>query len=66
MDILFYNDRLINTKELVIPHPRMHKRRFVLTPICDIAPDMVHPTLKKSMKHLLDRLDEHSQKVFAY
>ena len=66
MDILFYDDRLINTKELVIPHPRMHKRRFVLTPICDIEPDMVHPTLKKSMKHLLDRLDEHIQKVFAY
>ena len=66
MDILFYDDGLMNTKELIIPHPRMHKRRFVLKPICDIAPDMVHPMLKKSMKHLLDQLDEHSQKVFPY
>jgi 7,8-dihydro-6-hydroxymethylpterin-pyrophosphokinase len=39
--------------DLVIPHPRLHKRRFVLQPLCDIAPDMLHPVLKVSMAVLL-------------
>ncbi len=56
MDILFYDDRVIQTQRMVVPHPRLHERRFVLQPLCDISPDMVHPVLKKDMKTLLDSL----------
>ncbi|MBU4464068.1 MAG: 2-amino-4-hydroxy-6-hydroxymethyldihydropteridine diphosphokinase [Proteobacteria bacterium] len=58
LDIIMYDDIIINSPELIIPHPRMHKRRFVLKPICDIAPHIVHPVLKKDMQYLLDRLDD--------
>lgn len=57
LDILFYDDAIISKDNLVIPHPRMHERRFVVEPMNDLAPDFVHPTLKKSMKQLLDELN---------
>jgi 7,8-dihydro-6-hydroxymethylpterin-pyrophosphokinase len=44
----------------------MHKRRFVLKPICDIDPAIIHPVLKKEMQFLLKRLGEEEQKVFEY
>ncbi len=66
LDILLYDRVTIHTDEIEIPHPRMHKRRFVLKPICDIGPDMVHPVLNKSMRFLLDQLDDHSQRVTEY
>jgi 7,8-dihydro-6-hydroxymethylpterin-pyrophosphokinase len=50
----------------VVPHPRMHKRRFVLKPICDIDPEIIHPVLKQAMQILLKSLGEKEQKVFAY
>ncbi|MEE8416639.1 MAG: 2-amino-4-hydroxy-6-hydroxymethyldihydropteridine diphosphokinase [Desulfobacterales bacterium] len=65
LDILLYDDLVINSSGLVIPHPRMHKRRFVLKPICDIDPKVVHPVLKKDMQHLLDNLSD-GQKIFEY
>ncbi|MDP7416543.1 MAG: 2-amino-4-hydroxy-6-hydroxymethyldihydropteridine diphosphokinase [Desulfobacterales bacterium] len=65
LDILLYDDLVINLSGLVIPHPRMHKRRFVLKPICDIDPTVVHPVLKKDMRHLLDNLGD-GQKIFEY
>ena len=65
LDILLYDDLVINSSGLVIPHPRMHKRRFVLKPICDIDPKVVHPVLKKDMRHLLDNLGD-GQKIFEY
>ena len=46
---------------LTLPHPRMHERRFVLEPLCEIAPDLVHPTLKKTCRELLASLDDPSQ-----
>ena len=66
LDILLYDNWVKNTSRLVIPHPRMHKRRFVLQPICDIDPEIVHPVLKKDMQYLLDHLDDHKQRVVPY
>jgi len=54
MDILFFNNEIIEEKFLHIPHPRLHLRRFVLQPLHEIAPNLVHPVLKKSVTQLLD------------
>jgi len=65
LDILLYGDRVFESQDLVIPHPRMHQRRFVLKPLCDIDPDVVHPVLAKPMAVLLDALTADSQTVRA-
>ena len=52
LDILFFNDDMINTDTLVIPHPELTKRAFVLLPLLDIAPDYFHPVEKKSIGEL--------------
>ena len=66
LDIILYDDLVTNSSELIVPHPRMHKRRFVLRPICDINPTIVHPVLKKEMQALLDALDENEQRIVEY
>jgi 2-amino-4-hydroxy-6-hydroxymethyldihydropteridine diphosphokinase len=53
IDILLYNSEIINETALIIPHPRMHERRFVLVPLNEIASELKHPVLKKSIKELL-------------
>jgi len=56
LDILFYNDFVIDTPDICIPHPFMHVREFVLRPLSEIAPDKMHPVLKKTVKELLSEL----------
>jgi len=53
IDILFYDARIINTKKLIIPHPFLHLRRFVLVPLAEIAPGFIHPSLKIPVSQLL-------------
>lgn len=53
IDLLLYDDRVMDTPELKLPHPLMHERRFVMEPLVEIAPDLVHPVLKKKMRELL-------------
>lgn len=53
IDLLLYGDRVLDTPELKLPHPLMHERRFVMEPLAEIAPDLVHPILKKKMRELL-------------
>ena len=66
LDIIFFDDLVLDSNRLVVPHPRMHQRRFVLKPICDIDPTIVHPVLKKDMQSLLDGLGKDEQKVIEY
>lgn len=62
LDILFFDDVVLRTDRLEIPHPRLHERRFVLRPLCDLAPDLVHPVLGQTIQYLLAHLKD-SKKV---
>lgn len=54
IDVLYFEDRIIRTQKLTVPHPEMHKRRFTLLPLIEIAPDFIHPVLMKSSQELLE------------
>jgi 2-amino-4-hydroxy-6-hydroxymethyldihydropteridine diphosphokinase len=56
IDILLFGSSIIKTKGLIIPHPAMHERRFVLEPMAEIAPDVLHPVFKRSIRELRDAL----------
>lgn len=57
IDILFYDDEVLETPALTIPHPHLHERGFVLLPMMDIAPDLIHPVQKKSIRELVGFCD---------
>ena len=59
IDILLYGDRVIDRPDLKIPHPLIHERRFVLVPLCDLAPDLLHPVLNKTFAVLLKECRDH-------
>jgi len=61
IDILFYNDVMLESKELTIPHPAISIRRFVLAPFSMFRPGFVHPVLKKTMRELLDECPDKSE-----
>ena len=61
IDILFFEDIIVNSKDLIIPHPRLHLRKFVLTPMLDLMPDLIHPILKKSIRQLELECDDNDQ-----
>ena len=63
LDILLYDRLVMDDPRLTLPHPRMHRRRFVLRPLCDIDPDTVHPVLGQTAAALLAALDEDHQQV---
>ena len=65
IDILFYDDQVVETPELIIPHLRLTERAFVLVPLAEIAPDLIHPVNGKSVKELLKELTE-GQGVFKW
>jgi 2-amino-4-hydroxy-6-hydroxymethyldihydropteridine diphosphokinase len=64
IDLLFYDDAIIHLPELEVPHPRLHERRFVLQPVCDIEPEFIHPVRGCTVQSLLAQLDTEAQEVF--
>lgn len=65
LDILLYGDEIINTPDLTIPHPRMSQRAFVMIPLIEIAPELIHPVFKKTMKQLADVLPKENMPVLG-
>ena len=61
LDILLFADHTSATALLTLPHPRMHLRRFVLQPLAELAPTLVHPTLHQTIATLLENVDDQSQ-----
>lgn len=63
LDILLYDGLIMDDPRLILPHPRMHRRRFVLKPLCDIDPHRVHPVLGQTAATLLAALGEDGQQM---
>ena len=63
IDILFYSDKIVKQKDLIIPHPRLHLRNFVLYPLNEIASDFVHPILIKPISELLEECEDNDSPI---
>ena len=61
LDLLFYDDRILTTPRLIVPHPDMENRDFVLKPLCDIAPGLVHPVSRRMVIVLLRDLEKNGE-----
>lgn len=63
IDVLYYNNEIISTENLVVPHPFIQERKFVLVPLCEIAPVFIHPRLKQSNLELLEKCQDSGEIV---
>ena len=61
IDMLYFNEEVIDIPGLQVPHPRLHERKFTLLPLAEIAPELVHPKLRKTNRELLEELDDLSE-----
>lgn len=61
LDILYYGDEIVNDDKVIAPHPRLHLRRFVLLPMCEVAPDFVHPVFHLTQTELLESCPDKSE-----
>jgi 2-amino-4-hydroxy-6-hydroxymethyldihydropteridine diphosphokinase len=61
LDLLLLGSQVVDQPGLILPHPRLHQRRFVLVPLCELDPDLHHPIFGVTMRQLLDRLDDPSR-----
>ena len=67
IDILFYNKKIIKSDNLIIPHPKIHERMFILVPMDELLPDFIHPVLNKSVNQLKNECkDKKSVKYYKY
>ena len=66
IDILFYGDQILENPKLIIPHPRLEERAFVLVPLSEITPELVHPVSGKTAKEMLESLQKGIQSVFKW
>ncbi len=63
LDLLLYGAEKLNEQDLKVPHPRLHVRKFVLVPLCDLDPEFVHPTQGRSVRAILEGLDDDAQDI---
>jgi deoxyguanosine kinase len=64
IDILFFGDKIINTQDLVVPHPKLQYRKFVLLPLCEIAANNLHPVMRKTFIQLLSECTDTGNVIF--
>ena len=61
IDVLFVNDEVLESEQLILPHPKLHLRKFTLLPLVELMPDFIHPILHKSMQALLNACEDNSE-----
>ena len=63
LDLIDYSNKILKNNQIVIPHPRAHKRRFVMEPLAELDPNWVHPTLKRDVRTILKKLNNQNIKI---